>query len=44
MMCGHLDNDDYEGTCGCGKFTVTNTFIDAWEGKAITPCAKLDMP
>lgn len=38
-----LDNDDYDATCGCGKFPVTNTFIDAWESKPITCCDKITL-
>lgn len=38
-MLSMIDWDYFEGTNrGCGKFPVTNTYIDAQEFKPITCC------
>ena len=40
-MIEFMDLDDMTNACGCGKFPVANTYIDAWEGKAMQSCAAL---
>ncbi|XP_060834067.1 uncharacterized protein LOC132917367 [Rhopalosiphum padi] len=37
-----LDTDDYDDTCGCGLFPVTNIFINGWKSSSFSPCAKID--
>ncbi|XP_026822234.1 uncharacterized protein LOC113561194 [Rhopalosiphum maidis] len=37
-----LDADDYECSCGCGKFPVSNTIIDGWKSCTFTECSKID--
>ncbi|XP_025190478.1 uncharacterized protein LOC112591044 [Melanaphis sacchari] len=37
-----FDGDDYNSSCSCGKFPVTNAFISGWKSSSLTPCSKLD--
>jgi len=37
-----LDADDYNNSCNCGLFPVTNLFISGWKSTSLTPCASID--
>ncbi|XP_025206026.1 uncharacterized protein LOC112602260, partial [Melanaphis sacchari] len=37
-----LDGDDFNSSCGCGLFPVTNAMISGWKSTPLTPCPRLD--
>lgn len=41
-MLANLDMDDYDCSCNCEKFPVTNIIIDGWESSTFNACPKLD--
>lgn len=40
-MIDYPNFDDYKETCECGKFPVTNIYIDAWQNVPLTACEKI---